>query len=87
MDIEILLKKKILINCKRAIVNLHISYLPYNKGSHPNFWSFMNNTPKGISIHEIDHRVDRGNLIYRKKINFKKNIDSFEITYDILKKK
>tara|TARA_Y100000590_G_scaffold457061_2_gene608884 strand:- start:10356 stop:10934 length:579 start_codon:yes stop_codon:yes gene_type:complete len=82
-----IIKKKFLNKCKRPIINLHASYLPYNRGAHPNFWSFINNTPKGISIHEIDEKVDRGKLIYRKRINFKKNVDSFETTYDILKKK
>ena len=28
------------------IINLHISFLPFNRGAHPNFWSFVENTPK-----------------------------------------
>ena len=79
-----LIKKKILGSCKRPLINLHISYLPYNKGSNPNFWSFIKNTPKGISIHEMNEKIDSGNLIYRKKIHFKKNINSFKSTYKIL---
>jgi methionyl-tRNA formyltransferase len=69
-------RRKIKINqlkfSKRPILNLHISYLPYNKGSHPNFWSFVENTPKGITIHEIDSKIDNGPIIFRKKIVFKK---------------
>ena len=42
------------------------------------------NTPKGISIHEMNEKIDSGNLIYRKKIHFKKNINSFKSTYKIL---
>ena len=67
---------------KRPIINLHISYLPYNRGAHSNFWSFVKNTPKGVSIHEIDKGVDTGNIIIRKKIRF--NIDkktTFKTTY------
>ena len=30
----------------RPPINLHISYLPYNRGSHPNFWSFVDKTPQ-----------------------------------------
>jgi len=26
------------------IINLHISYLPYNRGSDPNLWSWLNDT-------------------------------------------
>ena len=42
----------IIDNLKYPIINLHISFLPFNKGAHPNFWSFAENTPSGISIHE-----------------------------------
>ena len=70
---------------KRPIINLHISYLPYNRGAHPNFWSFYENTTKGVSIHEIDSGIDTGNIIFRKEIKFK-NINklTFQNTYDYL---
>ena len=67
---------------KRPIINLHISYLPYNRGAHANFWSFVNNTPKGVSIHEIDKGIDTGNIIFRKKIKFNINKKTtFKTTY------
>lgn len=80
-----IIKKKILRFVKRPIINLHISFLPYNRGSHPNYWSFINNTPKGITIHEIDNEIDKGKIIIRKKINFK-NVEklTFRTTYDLL---
>ena len=71
---------------KRPAINLHISYLPFNKGSHPNFWSFVENTPKGVTIHEIDRGVDTGPIIYQKKMKFdinKKNTTFFH-THKIL---
>ncbi len=82
-----IIKKEILKITKRPIINLHISFLPYNRGAHPNFWSFVDNTPKGVSIHEIDQRIDKGRLLFRKKIKFK-NIkkQSFKSTYNILLK-
>ena len=81
------LKKKILNNLKRPAINLHISYLPYNRGCHPNFWSFVENSPKGVTIHEIDKGLDTGPVIYRKRIHFnfnKKNHDDFFKTNKIL---
>ena len=53
-----LIKKLILkfVNC--PIYNIHISYLPYNKGAHPNFWSFIDRTPHGVSIHKINENID-----------------------------
>ena len=48
------ISKNILNKFKKSIINLHISYLPWNKGADPNFWSFFDNTPKGVTIHKID---------------------------------
>ena len=72
---------------KRPIFNIHLSYLPFNRGAHPNFWSFIENTPAGVSIHKIDKGIDTGNIIFRKKINFDINLDkfsSFKKTYNYL---
>ena len=55
---------------KKNIINLHISYLPYNKGAHPNFWSFAENTPSGVTIHKIGGGIDTGNIIYQKLLDF-----------------
>ena len=47
----------------------------------------MENTPAGVSIHEIDKGVDTGPIIYKKKIkfNFKKNKNlTFKSTYKTL---
>ena len=54
----------------KKIINLHIGYLPYNRGAHPNFWSFMDNTPTGVTIHEIDKNIDTGKIIYQKIVDF-----------------
>lgn len=49
------------------IINLHISYLPYNRGYYPNVWSFLDNTPKGVTIHLIDEGIDTGDILLQKK--------------------
>tara|TARA_B100000700_G_C14638429_1_gene666205 strand:+ start:53 stop:619 length:567 start_codon:yes stop_codon:yes gene_type:complete len=63
--------KEIISNLKRPIINLHISYLPYNKGSHPNYWSFVKKTPKGVTIHEMDKGIDTGKIVVQKKVKFR----------------
>ena len=65
-----IIDKNMIERFKGKIINLHIGYLPYNRGAHPNFWSFVENTPSGISIHEIDENVDTGKIIIQKKIDF-----------------
>ncbi|MCW8836404.1 MAG: formyltransferase family protein [Rhodospirillales bacterium] len=51
-------------------INLHISMLPWNRGSEPNFWSFLEGTPKGVSIHYVDEGLDTGDLIAQKEVSF-----------------
>jgi len=55
------------------IINLHISYLPFNRGAHPNIWANLENTPKGVSIHYINEEIDRGDIIAQKKVVINKN--------------
>lgn len=75
------ISKNILNKFKKSIINLHISYLPWNKGADPNFWSFFDNTPKGVTIHKIDKNIDTGPILYQKKINFLKSENTFFLTY------
>ena len=70
---------------KRPIINLHISYLPFNRGAHPNFWSHFDNTPIGVSIHHIDSGIDTGPIIFRKKVLFKNSKLTLYQSYKILK--
>lgn len=81
-----IIKEKIITKFLKPIINLHMSYLPYNRGAHPNFWSFIDKTPKGVSIHLIDKGLDKGEVIYQKKVKFnlKKKNYTFRSTYKIL---
>ena len=58
------------INDYCPIINLHISFLPFNRGSHPNFWSHFDDTPSGVTIHLIDKGIDTGKYLYQKKVFF-----------------
>jgi methionyl-tRNA formyltransferase len=60
------------------IVNLHISLLPWNKGSHPVFWALFDQTPLGVSIHEIDEGLDTGPIIAQKEMV----IDTDALTFE-----
>ena len=65
-----IINRSILDRIKCPIINLHISYLPFNRGAHPNFWSFFDNTPSGVTIHLIDEGIDTGPIIYQKIVKF-----------------
>ena len=83
-----LISEKIIRKSKKPMINLHIGYLPYNRGAHPNYWSFAENTPSGVSIHKIDGGVDTGKIIYQKFIDFdlfkNRKVLTFESTYKTL---
>ena len=82
-----IISENIIKKLKKPIFNIHLSYLPFNRGAHPNFWSFIENTPAGVSIHKIDKGIDTGNVIFRKKIYFNTSLNKFSTfkkTYNFL---
>lgn len=66
------------------IINLHISYLPWNRGFSPNIWSFIDNSPKGVTIHQIDAGLDKGKILFQKECHFNPEKETFITTYDKL---
>lgn len=51
-----------------GIINVHPSFLPYNRGQYPNVWSIIDRTPAGATLHYIDQGIDTGNIIAQEKI-------------------
>jgi len=78
-----IISKEILNFFKDKAINLHISYLPWNKGADPNFWSILENTPQGVTIHQIDYKLDTGKILYQKKITFNDE-DTLKTSYEKL---
>ncbi len=67
----------------RRIINLHISYLPWNRGADPNLWSFLDNAPKGVTTHYIDAGLDTGRILIQEEISFRYN-DTPRTSYERL---
>jgi len=65
-------------------INLHISYLPFNRGGDPNFWSFVENTPKGVTIHYLDEGIDTGDIIVQEKVEFDTKQETLATSYEKL---
>lgn len=68
-----IIKPDIIKISRNPIINLHISYLPFNRGADPNFWSWVDNTPKGVTIHYIDEGIDTGDILIQKIVEFEGN--------------
>ncbi|MFC1628327.1 methionyl-tRNA formyltransferase [Gemmatimonadota bacterium] len=66
-------------------INLHPSYLPYNRGVHPNVWSIVEGTPAGVTIHLIDPGVDTGAILARDLVEVEP-VDTGETLYHKLEK-
>ena len=68
------------------IINLHISLLPWNRGADPNLWSFLEDTPKGVTIHYIDEGLDTGDIIAQRAVVFDVEKETLATSYHKLNK-
>jgi dTDP-4-amino-4,6-dideoxyglucose formyltransferase len=81
---QYIIREDIIARYSEKIINLHISYLPYNRGADPNLWSIIDNTPKGVTIHLIDSGVDTGHILFQKEILFEEADHTLASTYTLL---
>lgn len=63
------------------IINMHISLLPWNRGASPNIWSFIDNTPKGVTIHMLSAGLDAGDILFQEEVCFDPHIETFQTTH------
>lgn len=78
-----IVKKQVIEHLSGKIINLHISLLPWNRGADPNLWSFLADTPKGVTIHYMDESLDTGDILLQKEIGYDES-DSLRTTYQRL---
>jgi len=63
-----IVKKYIIDSAREGVINFHPSLLPYNRGKHYNFWTIVEDSPFGVTLHFVDEGVDTGDIIFQKKI-------------------
>jgi len=78
------IRKPVIVSARRPIINLHVSLLPWNRGADPNLWSFLEDSPKGVTIHEMDAGLDTGPIIAQEVVDFVSPHDTLATTYQIL---
>lgn len=66
------------------IINMHVSFLPWNKGASPNIWSFIDDTPKGVTIHRLEKGLDTGKIIVQREVEFDEDKDTLSSSYQRL---
>lgn len=65
-----IIPKEVLDFVPNRCINLHLSLLPWNRGADPNFWSFFDDSPKGVTIHLMNQKIDSGEILLQKEIVF-----------------
>jgi len=80
---RLILREPQLAPLPRRIVNLHISLLPYNRGADPTLWSVLEDTPAGVTIHDIDTGVDTGDVLAQRRVELRDE-DTLATAYDTL---
>jgi methionyl-tRNA formyltransferase len=63
-------QKDIITSVKKTI-NFHPSYLPFNRGCYPHVHSMLSGKGCGITLHEINNRIDGGKIWFQKKVKLK----------------
>jgi methionyl-tRNA formyltransferase len=53
---------------REATLNFHPSLLPHCRGKDPNFWSIVERSPFGVTIHHVDESIDGGPIAFQKII-------------------
>lgn len=81
-----IISKQIIDLAEGKVINLHASYLPWNKGAYPNIWSFLEDTPKGVTFHYIDEGIDTGDIIVQKEVYIDEDKETLKSSYEILHK-
>lgn len=64
-------------------INMHKSYLPYNRGANPNVWSIIEENPAGVSLHYMDKGIDTGDIIAQERVEVE-IMDTAKTLYDKL---
>ena len=70
-----LIFKKALIQLPRlGCINIHNAKLPKYRGMMPNFWQMYHDEKQmGITIHEINSKIDDGRIILQKEVQIEPN--------------
>ncbi|MBO4309751.1 MAG: hypothetical protein J5856_01655 [Lachnospiraceae bacterium] len=80
-----ILSAEILDVLNNNAVNLHNSYLPFNRGASPNLWSLADATVRGVTLHYMDADLDKG-FIIAQRIVAEGDGETLKSSYDNLDK-
>ncbi len=64
-----IIKEPLISLPSRGVLNFHPSYLPYNRGKGYSFWTIVEDTPFGVTIHYVNEGIDAGDIAFQRRID------------------
>jgi methionyl-tRNA formyltransferase len=61
---------KIISITDSGLINTHPSLLPYARGKNYNFWTLVERSPFGVSMHYVEEGIDCGDIVAQRKIEY-----------------
>tara|TARA_Y100000741_G_scaffold207792_1_gene158168 strand:- start:877 stop:1632 length:756 start_codon:yes stop_codon:yes gene_type:complete len=65
-----IISEELINKAKFGFINTHPSFLPFSRGKHYNFWTLVEETKFGVTLHYVNKGIDSGDIIYQKRINY-----------------
>lgn len=65
-----IISEKLMNWTTRGFLNTHPSLIPWGRGKNYNFWAIVEQSPFGVSIHEVSREIDAGDVVAQKNIQF-----------------
>jgi len=53
---------------ERGVINVHGSYLPYNRGANTDVWAIIEDEPAGVTVHYMTEELDAGPIIAQREV-------------------
>ena len=79
------LPKSVLEQAKILAFNMHVSYLPDYKGRWIPTWAILNGEKEhGITFHVMSEEIDKGDILYQKKMPIAPDETAYSFYYKIL---
>jgi methionyl-tRNA formyltransferase len=66
-------------------INIHPGFNPHNRGYFPHVFSIINKKMCGVTIHEMDEKIDRGPIIFQEMIEIEDCDTSYTVYNKILR--
>ena len=75
------IKSNIIDRCKGKIYNFHGGDTSFYRGLDSHLWSLYHNDKRGlkVTLHEIDKKLDTGNVIFKKRLILKKSKKLYQL--------